>query len=133
MKKTAWLFVTALMVTFFVKAGYSQDAGKTTGTQKTTTSAQGKFVDNNKNGTCDNFESRGNTGKGRSFVDKDGNGICDNRGTAGQGYGRGNGQGKGAGCGQGCMHRHGHGKGQGNCGGRGPNAGKGKTQGNYTK
>ena len=74
-------------------------------TPQTTTTTRGKFVDNNKNGVCDNFEARGQSERGANFVDKNGDGICDNRGTMGQGNGRGNG------CGHGYQHRLGQGKG----------------------
>ncbi|MFN8255633.1 MAG: hypothetical protein U0W24_08100 [Bacteroidales bacterium] len=79
------------------------------------------FIDNNKNGICDNFENRSDTtkartgagiGKVRNFVDNNKNGVCDNfetrtgntnrqyRNGNCRGYGRGNGYGKGNGIGR---------------------------------
>lgn len=37
------------------------------------------FIDNDGNGICDNFEKRGQAGRGTNFTDKDGDGICDHR------------------------------------------------------
>jgi hypothetical protein len=41
---------------------------------------QGTFVDKDKNGVCDNYESAGRVGAGRNFMDKNGDGVCDNQG-----------------------------------------------------
>lgn len=65
----------------------------------------GKFIDKDKDGVCDNFQSGIKNGRGQNFVDKDGDGACDNRGTLGK---------KNInlrGCGMGYQHRRGHGKG----------------------
>jgi hypothetical protein len=67
------------------------------------------FVDKNKDGICDNRQvSKNNqSGKGRNFVDKNNDGICDNR----QGNNSWNCCGKGychgKGNGNGYQHRHG--------------------------
>ena len=89
-------------------------------TPPTTASSRGQFIDNNKNGVCDNLEARWQSARGANFVDKNGDGICDNRGTIGKGNGQG------TGFGQGYQNRHGQGKGQGNCCG----GGKGRCRGN---
>lgn len=98
--------------------GFSQN---TTTTQKnaqvTTKVTPGKFVDANKDGVCDNYQARGNTGRGANFVDKNGDGVCDNRGNFGKGRGNSNGCGMGyqrghgncCGRGNGYQHRHGQG------------------------
>jgi hypothetical protein len=79
--------------------------------QTITNTAPGKFVDNNKDGVCDNYQARMKNGRGANFVDKNGDGICDNRQNAGQGKGNPNG------CGMGYQHRNGQGR--GNCCGNG--------------
>ena len=92
--------------------GFSQN---TTTTQKNAQAnakvTSGKFVDVNKDGVCDNYQARTNTGRGANFVDKNGDGVCDNRGNLGKGRGNSNG------CGKGYQHRNGQGR--GNCCGRG--------------
>ncbi|MBK7214925.1 MAG: hypothetical protein IPH88_16875 [Bacteroidales bacterium] len=70
----------------------------------------GTFVDKDNNGVCDNFESRGNAGRGRSFTDKDRDGICDNKGNK---VGRGRGQGNN--CRYGTGNRGNRGRGNGYC------------------
>ena len=47
-------------------------------TSVTPATTPGNFVDNNKNGICDNKEAKQATGHGKNFVDKNGDGICDN-------------------------------------------------------
>ena len=102
----------ALMSLIFSQA-YSQKvpANKTEkdarASQTMNAPAPGKFVDNNHDGVCDNYQSRIKNGHSANFVDKNGDGICDNRPNAGEGRGNPNG------CGMGNQHRHGHG--QGNC------------------
>jgi hypothetical protein len=111
--------ITVLMVimSFIVYQGFSQNVS-TTNTQKnlqnqqtTTKVVPGKFVDNNKDGVCDNHQARMKNGPGANFVDKNGDGICDNRLNAGQGKGNPN-------CG-GMGYQHRHGQGKGNCCGGG--------------
>ena len=75
--------------------------------QTTMNSIPGIFVDNNKDGVCDNNQARMKKGHGMNFVDKNGDGICDNRQNSGQGKGNPNG------CGMGYQHRHG--QNHGNC------------------
>ena len=72
----------------------------------------GTFVDKDNNGICDNYESRGNVGRGRNYVDTNGDGICDNKGNKG-----GKGWGKGNNCrnAKGNGHRGNRGKGNGCC------------------
>ena len=120
---------------FIAYQGFSQNAS-TNKAQKTSQNSQttgnlipGNFIDNNKDGVCDNYQARMKNGRGANFVDKNGDGICDNRGNAGQGkgnpngYGMGfqhrNGQGRGNCCGRGFGYQRGHGQGRGNCCGRG--------------
>lgn len=82
-------------------------------TSNTSTEANspGKFVDQNKNGVCDNFESLNKVERGRNFIDKNSDGICDNQSQTVRGNKRGRG------CGQGFQHRRGNGSPKGNCGG----------------
>jgi len=116
MKTLARTLMTTFIIVLIASAISAQNNASTKGTKapsSTNAANRGQFVDNNNNGICDNFEARGQSGKGANFVDKNGDGVCDNRGIVVKGNGRGNG------CGQGYQHRHGQGKGQGNCCGRG--------------
>ena len=114
LKKITVLF--AIMSTVAYQGSAQSGSTNTTeknslNTQSSTNAAPGNFVDNNKDGVCDNYQSRIKNGHGANFVDKNGDGICDNRQNAGQGRGNPNG------CGMGYQHRHGQGK--GNCCGGG--------------
>lgn len=53
--------------------GGDQKAQKPAGTSRDC----GKFVDADKNGVCDNWQSRGKDGKGANFTDANGDGVCD--------------------------------------------------------
>jgi len=117
MKRLSGIILAVAFTTFFAMQGFTQNDAATqkqtdlskTGQQK---SAQGgNFVDKNKNGVCDNFEARGNSGHGRNFVDKNGDGKCDNC----QSDCKGKGNGKCCGKGVGNCQNH-SGKGQGCCG-----------------
>ena len=128
MKNASKILMTMGLVVLFSGFMFAQGttpASSSKDNQKAQTFSPGKFVDNNKNGICDNHESVAKAGKGVNFVDKDGDGKCDNCGTTckgnkkgnccgvgngcgkGQGAGCGKGQGAGCGKGQGQQHRHG--------------------------
>lgn len=129
MKSTKRLLMAFVVVLMMVNLGFAQDKSTTTtktNDQKATTKTDatpGKFVDQNKNRVCDNFEVRSQTGRGANFVDNNGDGICDNHGTMVKGNGKANccgmanrqgnaygcGYGRGQGCGQGQQCRHGWG------------------------
>ena len=104
-------------MSFIISQVYSQNApaNKTQkdakASQTMNSPAPGKFVDNNKDGICDNHQAKMKNGNGKctNFVDKNGDGICDNKATC---QGKGNPNGCGMGCGQ-------KGQGKGNCGGGG--------------
>jgi hypothetical protein len=117
MKKLSGLILTALFMAFFAGQALAQTATTTKDDQpvKEATSATqncGKFVDNDKNGVCDNYEKGGKDGKGANFVDANGDGVCDHNPDC---MGKCNGQ---AGCCKGqqnsgqkpkeenCQHRH---------------------------
>ncbi len=120
MKTLSRMLLTFAAMLLIANLTFSQNTAKAQDVQKATTTVsntQGKFVDANKNGVCDNFEARGKAVKGANFVDKNGDGVCDNRTAMGKGQGKGNG------CGQGYQHRQGCGKGQGY--GKGQGCGKG--------
>jgi hypothetical protein len=126
MKTLSKILLTLTAVILVSTLTFAQNTAAKNEVQKmkqTTSNQQGKFADANKNGICDNFESRGQTVKGGNFIDKNGDGVCDNRSIAGQG--------KGKGCGQGFQHRHG--KGNGSCCGQGRGYGQGKGCCNFTK
>ena len=126
MKTVKRLTVLLAVLLFASYQGFSQN---TTSTQKDAQPqakvTPGKFVDANKDGVCDNYQAKVNTGRGANFVDKNGDGICDNRGNAGKGQGNRNGCGIGyqrghGNCGGGGFgYQRGHGQGHGNCCGRG--------------
>lgn len=130
MKATLKVMFVLSVITIMATQAYAQDKSATSGNEssKATSVKSGcNFVDNNKNGTCDNWEARHQGVKGRNYTDKNGDGICDNRQTTsggkGQGYcfgagkgncckngnGSGNCCGAGKGNGMGCQHRHGWG------------------------
>jgi hypothetical protein len=105
-----FLFVATLGV-FVFSQGFSQEnASGSTDKATTQAIAQGKFVDANKDGVCDNYQAKGKDNRCANFVDKDGNGVCDN--CPGNSAGK-----KNANC-QGNQYRHGCG--QGPCHGKAP-------------
>jgi hypothetical protein len=127
MKTLCRMLLTFAAMVFIANLTFSQNTAKTQDVQKATmtvSNTQGKFVDANKNGVCDNFEARGKTVKGANFVDKNGDGVCDNRSNSGKGLGKG----KRNCCCQGLQHRHG--QGNGNCCGQGRHYGNGPGCGN---
>ncbi len=106
--------ILMIIIALFGFQGFSQIASTTAPKEKPQTAqtsskaVPGKFVDNNKNGICDNHEGKMQNGKCANFVDKNGDGICDNQKDCCKGKGNaGN-------CGNGCQHKNGQGK--GNCG-----------------
>ena len=111
--KTVKRITLLLAVIFFASyQGLSQNKTAVQNDAQTTAKVtRGNFVDNNKDGVCDNYQARVNSGRGANFVDKNGDGVCDNRGNFGKGKGNPNG------CGKGYQHRNGQGR--GNCCGRG--------------
>ncbi len=130
MKTLKRITVLMAIMSFIAFQAFSQNAS-TTDTPKVSKNAQatanatpGKFVDSNKDGICDNYQTRMKNGRGANFVDKNEDGICDNRHNTGQGkgnpngcgmgYQHRNGQGKGNCCGYGCGNQHRHGRGNQN-------------------
>jgi len=101
MKTLSRMLLTFAAVLFLANLTFSQNTAKTQDVQKaktTVSSTQGKFVDANKNGVCDNFEARGKSvkgkgnccGQGHQHRHGKGNGNC-----CGKGLGNGNGSGCG--------------------------------------
>jgi hypothetical protein len=118
MKTLKRITVLMAIMSFIAFQGFSQNVSTNTqkNSQNTQTAANavpGKFVDNNKDGVCDNYQTRMKNGRGANYVDKNGDGVCDNFKAGGQGKGKGNPNC----CGMGYQHRHG--KGNGNCCGSG--------------
>jgi hypothetical protein len=116
MKKLILLTVVLFAFTFTsnnLSAQTQEKTDKATVKTEQTQPTQGNFVDKDKNGVCDNRESKMKTGKGANFVDKNGNGVCDNKGknciNGGKGKGNCNGNG----------YKHRNGCGHGNCFGKG--------------
>ena len=130
MKTLKRITVLMAIMSFITFQGFSQNTSTTKAqkdsptTQTATNPIPGKFVDNNKDGVCDNHQAKMKNGKCTNFVDKNGDGICDNRQNAGQGKGnctgcgmgcqQRSGQGNGNGCGNGCGNQHRHGRGNQN-------------------
>jgi hypothetical protein len=119
MKTYLKLFVVAtLSLFFFGQRGFTQSTEKSVQDNLATgTTIQGKFVDKDNDGVCDNYEAKGKNARCANYVDKDGNGVCDNCGKGSGSYMKVN-------C-QGHQHGKGCGEGQANCCGRGPCQGKG--------
>ena len=117
MKTLTRITVVLTIMSFIAFQGFSQNTSTarskkdSQNAQTKTNTAPGKFIDNNNDGVCDNYQTRMNNRHGANFVDKNGDGICDNRQSAAQRKGNPNG------CGMGYQHRHGQGK--GNCFGSG--------------
>lgn len=116
MKTASRILMTFSILVFFAGMTFSQVASTAIPAKtstKSTTTAPGKFVDTNKDGTCDKHEAKG-CAQGKNFVDKNGDGKCDNCGGTGKcnGTGCGKGQGKGNCCGQGQNNGNGCGQGQ---------------------
>jgi hypothetical protein len=117
MKTLKRMTLLVAMMSVLVLQGYAEKDPATKEKQNpqkaTTVNAQtpGKFVDNDKNGVCDNRQSGVQKRQGQNFTDKNGDGTCDNRLNAR------NGAGNGKGCGQGRQFRGG--QGSGNCRGNG--------------
>jgi len=111
MKTLKRITVLMAIMSFIGLQGFSQNVSASSdkqnlqGSQTSANFAPGKFVDNNKDGVCDNYQARVKNSQGRNFVDKNGDGICDNRQYTGKGKGNPNC------CGMGYQHRHGQGRG----------------------
>jgi hypothetical protein len=125
MKTLKRITVLLAIMSFIALQGFSQNAStsgknKDSKTISTSNSTCGKFVDNNKDGICDNHQAKMSGGKCANFTDKNGDGICDNHQNCGKGNGNCNGcgmncksqqgQGKGNCCGNGCGNQHRHGQ-----------------------
>jgi hypothetical protein len=122
MKTVKIILLSTAVLLFMAGQGFSQNASssdnKTTPAKPSTGIEQGKFVDKNNNGICDNFEAREKSGKCANFTDNDGDGKCDNckkmtncaknSNCCGQGCQTKAGKGC-CGQGQGNMHQHRHG------------------------
>jgi len=114
MKTAIRVTMTLLLLAMFAGYAQAQDAAAKKAAKESgqsVTPAPGKFTDADKNGVCDNRETKGAGAPGKNFVDKNGDGKCDNCGNTGNCKGSGNccgkGPGKGTGCGNGHQHRHG--------------------------
>jgi hypothetical protein len=100
-KKMKIFYLSLIMLIFSGSLVYGQ-AAKSGNTAKPANTANqsytpGTFVDKDNNGTCDNYENRGNRGRGNNYIDADGNGVCDHRGEKGYRQGK-NGKNSNQGC-----------------------------------
>jgi hypothetical protein len=116
MKMLTKTLLPVMILAFVAVQGFAQTASTKASKESQTPakSVQGKFVDNNNDGVCDNYQSKVKNGKCTNFVDKNGDGICDNCKCQGKGKGNANC------CGTGGQHKQGN----GNCGGCGNGQGK---------
>jgi hypothetical protein len=116
MKTISKLLFVATLTLFFLSQSFAQTTVKSGSDNAAAgTAVQGKFVDKNNDGVCDNHEMKGNANQCANFVDKDGNGICDNCPKNAD---------QNANC-QGHQHGKCYGQSQANYCGRGPCQGKG--------
>jgi len=122
MKTTMNSFFTFGVIIFLAVSVKAQDKAPIPVDKQATQAVQaispGQFTDSDKDGICDNRESKQVTGQGRNFIDKNSDGICDNR----PGYKAG--KDKGNCCGYGQRHA-----GKGNCCGYRQGCYKGNGQG----
>jgi hypothetical protein len=122
MKTASRILLSLGLILFFAGMTFAQVASTTTPAKTSTkqdVTAPGKFVDNDKNGTCDKHDAKGTCTQGKNFVDKNGDGKCDNCGCTGKcdGTGCGKGQKNAAECGKS--------QGKGSCSGQGQKQGNG--------
>jgi hypothetical protein len=120
MKKLRRTAMLAVVMMFIVSLAYSENDPQTSvqkNGKNATVATPGKFVDNNKDGVCDNHQAKMASGKCTAYVDKDGDGKCDNCKGTGTCKGTGNCKGSSNCCGAGAQK--GQGQGKGNCGGGG--------------
>jgi hypothetical protein len=123
MKRLSGIILTVALTLFVIGQVSAQSTTATPAGDQETKQNCGKFVDENKDGVCDNHAAKCNDGKSANFVDANGDGICDHHadGTACKGNGnccKQDGQDKqnccngpkhceGSGKGTGDQHRHG--------------------------
>lgn len=114
MKKVSGFIFTVAMMVLFTGQIIAQSATTASTDDKavkqtaTTTQTCGKFVDNNKDGICDNrTENCHKEGKEMNFTDANKDGVCDHKtdGTAGN-CGHQCGKGNGSNCGKGTGPKH---------------------------
>lgn len=122
------IFLTAILLGFvFSSINLSAQTQEKTDKAIVKTEQQatnGTFVDKNKNGVCDNHESKmGTKGKCGNFTDKNKDGVCDNKAENCKANGKGKGNCLGAGNCNGNGFKHKHGCGSGNACGRNGNTG----------
>ena len=110
MKRLSGIILMAAFMLFVIGQASAQNATTPSADKQETKQNCGKFVDNNKDGVCDNYAAKNNDGKGANYVDANGDGICDHRadGTACKGNGNC--------CKQNCQNMQNCCKGPNNCG-----------------
>jgi len=116
MKKVFLLFVAIIgfaAISNNLLAQTNTKAEKAVVTTEQSVTTPGNFLDKDKNGVCDKYESKSKTGKGANFVDKNGDGVCDKHLQKGNKNAKCNGTGKGNGKGNCCGNHKGFGN--GNC------------------
>ncbi len=127
MKKVIFLAVILLgfiLSTSNLSAQTQEKTDKVVVKSEQQTITSGTFVDKNKNGVCDNHESKmGTKGKCGNFTDKNNDGKCDNKATNCKKDSKGNENCSGTGKCNGNGNKHRHGCGNGNTCGRNTSVG----------
>jgi hypothetical protein len=109
MKKLSGIILMTAFMLFLTSQVIAQSTTGPVATIGGTNKECPKFVDNNKDGICDNYTAKADGGKGVNYVDANMDGICDHR--ADSTFCKGNGNG----CKQNCQNMQNCNKGQGNC------------------
>lgn len=108
------VFISGLIFMFlfsgqFISAQEKENTQTAKAVAETNDFVPGTFVDDDKDGVCDNYESRVENGYGRNYVDEDKDGVCDNYENNHKHYGHRYHKRNGYGYGYGYGYRHGRG------------------------
>ena len=90
MKRLSEIILTLALMLFVIGQVSAQNPATPSADNQETKQNCGKFVDNNKDGVCDNQAAKGNDNKGANFVDANGDGICDHHADGSACKGNGN-------------------------------------------
>ncbi len=79
MKRFSGIILMVAFMLFFLGQAPGQSTQVKEASNQETKQQCDKFVDNNKDGICDNQAVKGNDRKGVNYIDANGDGICDHR------------------------------------------------------
>ena len=101
------VFKIALMLVFMgsISFAQAQNAEPKQPVKSDSCKYHKNFVDENKDGICDNYAKNHATGKGKNFVDENKDGVCDHRAQNQPKGCQGTGQGKGCQGKRGCVKK----------------------------